>query len=174
MRLLEQVPTLIERAVAPKTKADQEKLGVALAKPAAADPGQDMRANAVVINAMAPLANMFGYVNNLRSGTHGRANFTKQFDHYEPVAIPGDDDPFPPAVGMRGSFKGPLLKPRVRRAREGRRCDSRDRRASSPFGETPKFTGTANHDRCGLASVGDFGQRAGQQGQSPDAKSKSA
>jgi elongation factor G len=47
--------------------------------------GQDMRANAVVINAMVPLANMFGYVNNLRSGTQGRANFTMQFDHYEQV-----------------------------------------------------------------------------------------
>jgi elongation factor G len=47
--------------------------------------GQDMRANAAVINAMVPLANMFGYVNNLRSGTQGRANFTMQFDHYEQV-----------------------------------------------------------------------------------------
>jgi elongation factor G len=47
--------------------------------------GQDMRANAVVINAMAPLANMFGYVNQLRSGTQGRANYTMQFDHYEQV-----------------------------------------------------------------------------------------
>jgi elongation factor G len=47
--------------------------------------GQDMRANAVVINAMAPLSNMFGYVNQLRSGTQGRANFTMQFDHYEQV-----------------------------------------------------------------------------------------
>ena len=42
-------------------------------------------ANAVVINAMVPLANMFGYVNQLRSGTQGRANFTMQFDHYEQV-----------------------------------------------------------------------------------------
>ena len=33
--------------------------------------GQDMRANAVVINAMVPLSNMFGYVNQLRSGTQG-------------------------------------------------------------------------------------------------------
>jgi elongation factor G len=47
--------------------------------------GQDMRANAVVINAMVPLSNMFGYVNQLRSGTQGRANFTMQFDHYEQV-----------------------------------------------------------------------------------------
>src|ERR1700719_517247 len=47
--------------------------------------GQDMRANAAVIHAMVPLANMFGYVNQLRSGTQGRANFTMQFDHYEQV-----------------------------------------------------------------------------------------
>jgi elongation factor G len=47
--------------------------------------GQDMRGNAVVINAMVPLANMFGYVNQLRSFTQGRANFTMQFDHYEQV-----------------------------------------------------------------------------------------
>ena len=47
--------------------------------------GQDMRGNAAVINAMVPLANMFGYVNQLRSGTQGRANYTMQFDHYEQV-----------------------------------------------------------------------------------------
>jgi elongation factor G len=66
--------------------------------------GQDMRGNAIVINAMAPLANMFGYVNNLRSGTQGRANFTMQFDHYERVPRgpgPGGDEPFPPAAGVR-------------------------------------------------------------------------
>jgi len=47
--------------------------------------GQEMRGNATVVNAMVPLANMFGYVNNLRSATQGRAQFTMQFDHYEPV-----------------------------------------------------------------------------------------
>jgi elongation factor G len=47
--------------------------------------GQDMRGNANVINAMVPLANMFGYVNNLRSFSQGRATFTMQFDHYEQV-----------------------------------------------------------------------------------------
>jgi len=44
--------------------------------------GQDMRGNANVINAMVPLANMFGYVNTLRSMSQGRATFTMQFDHY--------------------------------------------------------------------------------------------
>ncbi|MFN3892924.1 MAG: elongation factor G [Beijerinckiaceae bacterium] len=47
--------------------------------------GQDMRGNAVVINAMVPLANMFGYVSNLRSFTQGRASYTMQFDHYSEV-----------------------------------------------------------------------------------------
>jgi elongation factor G len=47
--------------------------------------GQEMRGNAVVVNAMAPLANMFGYVNTLRSMSQGRAQYTMQSDHYEPV-----------------------------------------------------------------------------------------
>jgi len=47
--------------------------------------GQDMRGNAVVINAMVPLANMFGYVSNLRSFTQGRASYTMLFDHYSEV-----------------------------------------------------------------------------------------
>ena len=46
---------------------------------------QEMRGNANVVHAMVPLANMFGYVNNLRSATQGRANYTMQFDHYEKV-----------------------------------------------------------------------------------------
>jgi elongation factor G len=64
---------------------------------------RDMRANAIVIHAMVPLANMFGYVNNLRSNTRGRGSFTMQFDHYGRVpGGPGPgDEPFPPAVGMR-------------------------------------------------------------------------
>ncbi len=47
--------------------------------------GQDTRGNANVINAFVPLANMFGYINTLRSMSSGRAQFTMQFDHYEPV-----------------------------------------------------------------------------------------
>jgi len=47
--------------------------------------GQDMRGNAVVVNAFVPLANMFGYVNTLRGMSQGRAQFTMQYDHYEPV-----------------------------------------------------------------------------------------
>ncbi|MHA1158948.1 MAG: elongation factor G, partial [Alphaproteobacteria bacterium] len=47
--------------------------------------GTDTRGNAQVVNAMVPLANMFGYVNNLRSMSQGRAQYTMQFDHYEQV-----------------------------------------------------------------------------------------
>ena len=47
--------------------------------------GTEIRGNAQVINAQVPLANMFGYVNNLRSATQGRAQFTMHFDHYEQV-----------------------------------------------------------------------------------------
>jgi len=51
--------------------------------------GMDSRGNARVISAMVPLANMFGYVNLLRSMSQGRAQYTMHFDHYEQV---------PPAV----------------------------------------------------------------------------
>jgi elongation factor G len=47
--------------------------------------GMDSRGNAHVINAMVPLANMFGYVNNLRSMSQGRATYTMHFDHYAQV-----------------------------------------------------------------------------------------
>ena len=47
--------------------------------------GQDTRGNAIAIDAFVPLANMFGYINTLRSMSSGRANFTMQFDHYEGV-----------------------------------------------------------------------------------------
>ena len=47
--------------------------------------GTEARGNASVITAMVPLANMFGYVNTLRSMTQGRAQYSMLFDHYEPV-----------------------------------------------------------------------------------------
>jgi elongation factor G len=43
------------------------------------------RGNAKVITALVPLAQMFGYINDLRSKSQGRAQYTMQFDHYEPV-----------------------------------------------------------------------------------------
>ena len=47
--------------------------------------GQDSRGNYNYITAMVPLANMFGYINNLRSMTSGRATFSMSFDHYDTV-----------------------------------------------------------------------------------------
>jgi elongation factor G len=47
--------------------------------------GTEVRGIATVVNAMVPLANMFGYVNTLRSMSQGRAQYTMQFDHYEQV-----------------------------------------------------------------------------------------
>ncbi len=47
--------------------------------------GTTTRGNAQIVNAMVPLANMFGYINNLRSMSQGRASYTMQFDHYEQV-----------------------------------------------------------------------------------------
>ena len=47
--------------------------------------GTDSRGNAQIVEAMVPLANMFGYVNQLRSFTQGRAQYSMQFSHYEEV-----------------------------------------------------------------------------------------
>jgi elongation factor G len=47
--------------------------------------GQEMRGNATVVDALVPLANMFGYVNTLRSMSQGRAQFTMTFHSYAQV-----------------------------------------------------------------------------------------
>ena len=47
--------------------------------------GQESRGNALAIDAMVPLSEMFGYATSLRSNTQGRGNFTMEFDHYEEV-----------------------------------------------------------------------------------------
>jgi len=61
------------------------------------------RDGATRIVATVPLACLFGYQSNLRALSRGQATFEMQFCHYAPVprARPGDDDPFPPAIGMR-------------------------------------------------------------------------
>jgi elongation factor G len=65
--------------------------------------GQDVRGNAIAVNAMVPLMNMWGYANDLHSMSRGRASFVMRFDHYAPAPPPPDDDPpFRPAIGMRG------------------------------------------------------------------------
>ncbi len=54
--------------------------------------GMDSRGNGRVVAAMVPLANMFGYVNTLRSMSQGRAQFTMHFDHYEQVPQAVEDE----------------------------------------------------------------------------------
>ncbi|MBH5367541.1 hypothetical protein HZZ16_05340 [Bradyrhizobium sp. CNPSo 4016] len=63
--------------------------------------GQHARGNTAVINAIVPLMNMFGYVNDVRSMSQDRATVTMQFDHYAPAPSPENDPPFRPAIGMR-------------------------------------------------------------------------
>ena len=57
-----------------------------------------MRGNANVINAMVPLASMFGYVNQLRSFSQGRAAFTMQYERYARVPSLQDPEGQPPPV----------------------------------------------------------------------------
>lgn len=63
--------------------------------------GQDRRGKLNAVHAMVPLVNMFGYANDLRAMSQGRAIFTMQFDHYAPAPSPDNDPPFRPAIGMR-------------------------------------------------------------------------
>lgn len=64
---------------------------------------QDQRASAgtATLNAVAPLANMFGYMNTLSTISEGRATHTMQFREYRTIPRPDSDPPFPPAIGMR-------------------------------------------------------------------------
>jgi elongation factor G len=62
---------------------------------------QVIRGDAMVIDAMVPLMNMFGFANALRALSEGRATFTMLFDHYAAAPSPEDDPPFRPAIGMR-------------------------------------------------------------------------
>ncbi len=81
-------PTLLEPIMKVQTITPEEYLGAVMGdvtsrrgKPV----GQDSRGNALVIDAMVPLSEMFGYATSLRSNTQGRANFAMYFDHYEEV-----------------------------------------------------------------------------------------
>jgi elongation factor G len=62
---------------------------------------QDMRGDTARINAVVPLATLFGYRNSLSFLSRGRATFEMRFSHYAPVPSADDNEPFPPAVGMR-------------------------------------------------------------------------
>jgi elongation factor G len=63
---------------------------------------QSGHSNGITITAIVPLMSLFGYVNDLRAMSQGRATFTMQFDHYaEAPSNLGSDPPFRPAIGMR-------------------------------------------------------------------------
>ncbi|MDX2273942.1 MAG: hypothetical protein NW206_00705 [Hyphomonadaceae bacterium] len=64
---------------------------------------QDQRASGgtATLNAVAPLANMFGYMNTLSAISEGRATHMMQFREYRAIPLPDSDPPFPPAIGMR-------------------------------------------------------------------------
>lgn len=62
--------------------------------------GTSSRGSTQIVKALVPLANMFGYANNLRSLSRGRASYTMMYSHYQAIAMPGPDN-FPPAIGMR-------------------------------------------------------------------------
>lgn len=53
------------------------------------------------VSALVPLANMFGYVNTLRSFSEGVATHTMKFCEYRAIPLPDRDPPFPPAIGLR-------------------------------------------------------------------------
>src|SRR5207245_533741 len=74
-----------ENAVVGGTVPKEYVPGVEKGLKASTETGVDTRGNARVIDAMVPLANMFGYVNTLRSMSQGRAQYTMHFDHYEQV-----------------------------------------------------------------------------------------
>lgn len=67
--------------------------------------GTTSRGNTPVVSAMVPLANMFGYVNDLRSLSQDHATYTMVFDHYQAVDRssngPGPDDAAPTAMALR-------------------------------------------------------------------------
>ncbi|HXJ37021.1 MAG TPA: elongation factor G [Candidatus Eisenbacteria bacterium] len=63
--------------------------------------GQEPRGNTQVITGVVPLAEMFGYATDLRSRTQGRATFTMQFSHYEPVPKGVGPEAVPPKAGSR-------------------------------------------------------------------------
>jgi elongation factor G len=62
---------------------------------------QRSRSDQTIVDAKVPLANLFGYANQLRAFSAGRGAFKMRFDCYEPVPSPDGDPPFRPAIGMR-------------------------------------------------------------------------
>ncbi len=81
-------PVILEPIMAVEVTAPQEYMGSVMGDVSSRRgriEGQEERNNAVVVQSLIPLANMFGYATDLRSFTQGRGNYTMQFDHYEEV-----------------------------------------------------------------------------------------
>jgi elongation factor G len=81
-------PVLLEPIMAVEVVTPQDFLGDVigdLSRRRGRVEGQEPRGNALAVKAAVPLSEMFGYANDLRSNTQGRANYTMQFDRYEEV-----------------------------------------------------------------------------------------
>jgi len=81
-------PTLLEPIMAVEVVVPEEYMGDVigdLSSRRGKIQSMTARGGAQVVGAQVPLANMFGYATDLRSRTQGRATFTMQFSHYEPV-----------------------------------------------------------------------------------------
>ena len=81
-------PVILEPIMSVEVTVPEEFLGTVMGDITARrgrPMGQRSRGNALSIDAMVPLSEMFGYVTSLRSNTQGRGNFTMKFDHYEEV-----------------------------------------------------------------------------------------
>jgi elongation factor G len=81
-------PVLLEPVMAVEVVTPEEFLGEVigdLSRRRGKVEGQEPRGNALVVQALVPLGEMFGYATDLRSSTQGRATFTMQFERYEEV-----------------------------------------------------------------------------------------
>jgi elongation factor G len=81
-------PTILEPIFSVEVVTPEEFLGDVigdLSRRRGRVESQDRRGNALAVTAKVPLSEMFGYVNDLRSNTQGRANYTMQFDSYDEV-----------------------------------------------------------------------------------------
>ena len=80
------------------------------------------RANAKVVDAMVPLAEMFGYATSLRSMSQGRANYTMEFDHYSEA---------PASVVEEIVKKNAQVPDRLKRGRQA--CPSKNLKEQNPM-----------------------------------------
>jgi elongation factor G len=95
-------PVLLEPVMSVEVVAPEEYMGDVmgdLSRRRGHVQGTDSRAGAQVITATVPLKEMFGYATDLRSATQGRATYTMQFSHYEPVPQMISDEIMAKAVG---------------------------------------------------------------------------